>query len=58
MWQIIIGHVVAKFYASKRSIMDVDNLWSPTLLYNKSYLMNFRRWNYNYVLLSDNEENL
>jgi hypothetical protein len=27
--------------------MGVDNLWSQTLLYNKSYLMNFRRLNYN-----------
>jgi hypothetical protein len=44
----IIGHVVAKFYAKIRS-MAVDNLWSETLLYNKSYLMNFRRWNYNYA---------
>jgi hypothetical protein len=26
--------------------MGVDNLWSQTLLYNKSYLMNFRRYNY------------
>jgi hypothetical protein len=29
--------------------MGVDNLWSPTLLYNKLYLMNSRRWNYNCV---------
>jgi hypothetical protein len=29
--------------------MGVDNLWSQKLLYNKSYLMNFRRWNYNYA---------
>jgi hypothetical protein len=38
--------------------MGVDNLWSQTLLYNKSYLMNFRRWNYNcaLLLLSDNGE--
>jgi hypothetical protein len=30
--------------------MGVDNLWSQTLFYNNSYLMNFtnfRRWNYN-----------
>jgi hypothetical protein len=27
--------------------MGVDNLWSQTLFYIKSYLMNFRRWNYN-----------
>jgi hypothetical protein len=26
--------------------MAVDNLWSQKLLYNKSYLMNFRLWNY------------
>jgi hypothetical protein len=28
--------------------ISVDNLWSQTLLYNKSYLINFGRWNYNY----------
>jgi hypothetical protein len=28
-------------------VIAVDNLWSRTSLYNKSYLMNFRRWNYN-----------
>jgi hypothetical protein len=27
--------------------VGVDSLWSQTLLYNKSYLMNFRRGNYN-----------
>jgi hypothetical protein len=27
--------------------MGVDNLWSQTLFYNKLYLMNFGRWNYN-----------
>jgi hypothetical protein len=45
----IIGHVVAESYANKRSLecMGVDNLWSQTLLNNKSYLINFRRWNYN-----------
>jgi hypothetical protein len=46
----IIGHVVAEFYAHK------------TLLYNKSYLMNFRPWNYNcalcYYIFTNNEENL
>jgi hypothetical protein len=30
--------------------MGVDNLWSQTLLHNKSYLLNFRRWNnHNFV---------
>jgi hypothetical protein len=43
----IIGHVVAKLFYAKMRSMVVDNLWSQTLLYNKSYLMNFRRWNYN-----------
>jgi hypothetical protein len=27
--------------------MGVDSLWSQRLLHNKSYFMNFRRWNYN-----------
>jgi hypothetical protein len=27
--------------------MGVDNLWSQTVLYNKSSLITFRRWNYN-----------
>jgi hypothetical protein len=35
--QIIIGHVVAKFLYAKMRSMVVDNLWSQTLLYNKSY---------------------
>jgi hypothetical protein len=41
----IIGHVVAEFYANKRLMhgRSVDNLWSQKPLYNKSYLMNFRR---------------
>jgi hypothetical protein len=43
----IIGHVVAESYANSVQSMAVDNLWSQTLVYNKSYLMNFRRWNYN-----------
>jgi hypothetical protein len=29
--------------------MGVDNLLSQMPLYNKSYLMNFRRWNYNFA---------
>jgi hypothetical protein len=29
--------------------MGVDSLWSQTRLYNKSYLINFRRWNYNFT---------
>jgi hypothetical protein len=40
--KIIVSHVEEQLYAHKRS-MD----GSKTLLYNKSYLMNFRRWNYN-----------
>jgi hypothetical protein len=38
-----IGHVVVESYASKCSM----HLWSQTPLYNKSYLKNFRRCNYN-----------
>jgi hypothetical protein len=30
----------------QRMGVGVDNLWSQTLLFNKSYLMNLRRWNY------------
>jgi hypothetical protein len=40
--------------------MGIGNLWSQMqmLVYNKSYLMNFRRWNYNcafyyYYLIMD-----
>jgi hypothetical protein len=36
----IIGHVVAESYAISVQCLGVDNLWSQTLLYNKSYLMN------------------
>jgi hypothetical protein len=39
----MIRHVVARSV----QCMGVDNLWSQTLLYNISYFMNFRRWNYN-----------
>jgi hypothetical protein len=52
----IIGHVVAEFYANKRLCMGVDNLWSQALLYNKSYLINFRQLCI--LLLSDDGENL
>jgi hypothetical protein len=38
--------------------MGVGNFWSQTPLYNRPYLMNFRQWNYNLLLLSDNGENL
>jgi hypothetical protein len=38
-----IGHVVVESYANKCSM----HLWSQAPLYNKSYLMNFRSWNYN-----------
>jgi hypothetical protein len=43
----IIGHVVAESYANSVQCMGIDNLWFQTLLCNESYLMNFRRWNYN-----------
>jgi hypothetical protein len=43
----IIGHVVAESMQISVQCMGVDKLWSQTLLYNKSYLMNFSRWNYN-----------
>jgi hypothetical protein len=49
----IIGHVVAESYANKRSMHGRRQFVVQTLLYNKSYLMNLRRWNYNY-----NGENL
>jgi hypothetical protein len=39
----VIGHVVAEFYANSVQCMGIDNLWFRTLLYNKSYLMNFKR---------------
>jgi hypothetical protein len=42
----IIGYVVAEFYASVQAL-GVDNLWFQMPLYNKSYVKNFRRWNYN-----------
>jgi hypothetical protein len=45
----IIGHVVADSVQISVQCMAVDNLWSQTLLYNKSYLTNFRRWNYNCI---------
>jgi hypothetical protein len=58
----IIGHVVADHMQISVQCRGVDNLLSQTLLYNKSHLMNFRRWNYNcafyYYYVSDNEENL
>jgi hypothetical protein len=41
----IIGHVVAEFFGDKRSIHRRRQF--VVLLNNKSYLMNFRRWNYN-----------
>jgi hypothetical protein len=41
----IIGHVANKEISIQ--CMGVDNLWSQTLLCNKSHLMNFNRWNYN-----------
>jgi hypothetical protein len=41
----IIGHVANKEISIQ--CMGVDNLWSQTLLCNKSYLMKFNRWNYN-----------
>jgi hypothetical protein len=43
----MIGHVLADSKQISVQCMSVDNLWSQTLSYNKSYLMNFRRWNYN-----------
>jgi hypothetical protein len=42
-----IGDVVADFMQINVQCMGVDNLWSKTLFDNKSYLMNFTRWNYN-----------
>jgi hypothetical protein len=41
--QIIIGHVVAKSDANKRRQFVVSN----AALINHTYLMHFRRWNYN-----------
>jgi hypothetical protein len=48
-----MGHVVAEFYANKRSIHE-----RRQFVVYLSYLMNFRRWNYNYLLLFDIGENL
>jgi hypothetical protein len=45
----IIGHVVAESYANKRSMHGRRQFVVQTLLYDKSYLMNLRRWNYNYI---------
>jgi hypothetical protein len=48
-----MGHVVAEFYVNKRSIHE-----RRQFVVYLSYLMNFRRWNYNYLLLFDIGENL
>jgi hypothetical protein len=40
----IIGNVIAESYVNKSSCMGVDNLWSPTLLYNKSYRLSIKEY--------------
>jgi hypothetical protein len=35
--------------------MGLDNLWPQAPLYNKSYLINFKRWNYNYAFYYYNQ---
>jgi hypothetical protein len=45
--QIIIGHVMAESYANKRSTHRRRQFVVSNA--KKSYLMNFRLWNYNYA---------